>query len=690
MEIRLSPFQCNKALFVCQNEEEATKIAQLGTLAMKKLPDVVMSGWWDNINSNHRKVVSYGGWVALEGLPPHLWTNKFFLKIGEACGGLVEIDRRTANFDFLLEAKLKLKPNDTGFIPEFVDVADGESVFRVKIRQLSPAKRPNLSAEDGGATKSPNGSLKKDLKIQRLTGATLPAKADMQQSVPFPGTRVSFRIGEFECPVTVGADRKYGLNRLLTEDARHEESATHDFTFSISKHGWPLQTECLTDSASFIEEQENADAKDNFKNSKRKESLRQRCFLENGKGMEVSGRAGGGGGMSTEEAQSSTSGYYFNRSNKEVSLKSKEKALMVRGPLVHKEFDLSDFVRLVGLVPQNNYAGSCVGPLILYYDGLRYHFQLGRELSNKIFWHSAMSAEPKLSFRVSNMPNFTTEILFQRQQAKEAHFDGVPKKSPTCFNLKFLGRFGEIDKLGKRLKLLLPHEFGSNQTVVVRPEMMEIHSPNLSILDSVGELEEEKESDVDENPVRRSGWSTEEEPFDQRMRWTEALGLDSSFLSDSAEEEYMSQSSDSDEENGDSSQDEKEPSDVFDRFNGELHNLFTDTNLETEATAEEEPSQTHHVVALEDVEQSDFKDIGKNKKMLKYSRRKRSACVSVKREAQDQSSKFLSKMKVSLFPLKRSLFHEMKTGKVKVSKSEGGSKGDKKFQRGIIRLNEDN
>ena len=36
-KICLSPFQCNKALFVCQNVGEATKIAQLGTFSMSDL-----------------------------------------------------------------------------------------------------------------------------------------------------------------------------------------------------------------------------------------------------------------------------------------------------------------------------------------------------------------------------------------------------------------------------------------------------------------------------------------------------------------------------------------------------------------------------------------------------------------------------------------------------------------------------
>lgn len=117
---------------------------------MSEFPNVVLSGWWESIKSGKRKVVCYRGWIALEGLPPHLWTNDFFQKIGDVCSGLVEIDSRTAAFEYLLEAKLKIKHNTTGFIPEFVNVADGDSVFRVKIKQLSSARRPKVSVADCG------------------------------------------------------------------------------------------------------------------------------------------------------------------------------------------------------------------------------------------------------------------------------------------------------------------------------------------------------------------------------------------------------------------------------------------------------------------------------------------------------------------------------------------------------------
>lgn len=72
---------------------------------------------------------SYGGWIAVEGLPPHLWTNNWFQKIGATCGGLVEVDGRCTKFEYLLEARLKIQPNATGFIPKFINVGDVNTTF---------------------------------------------------------------------------------------------------------------------------------------------------------------------------------------------------------------------------------------------------------------------------------------------------------------------------------------------------------------------------------------------------------------------------------------------------------------------------------------------------------------------------------------------------------------------------------
>lgn len=78
------------------------KIAELGFIylffTMSEYPDVLLFGWWQGLKANDRNAVSYGGWIAVERLAPHLGTNYWFQKMGEACGGLVEVDRRTANF----------------------------------------------------------------------------------------------------------------------------------------------------------------------------------------------------------------------------------------------------------------------------------------------------------------------------------------------------------------------------------------------------------------------------------------------------------------------------------------------------------------------------------------------------------------------------------------------------------------
>ena len=71
---------------------------------------------------------------------------------------------------------------------------DGESVFRVKICQLLPAKRPNLSTANCGVTKIPNGSLKTELKLQRITGIISPAKAALQQTTLHRGHVSAFRL----------------------------------------------------------------------------------------------------------------------------------------------------------------------------------------------------------------------------------------------------------------------------------------------------------------------------------------------------------------------------------------------------------------------------------------------------------------------------------------------------------------
>lgn len=68
---------------------------------------------------------------------------------------------------------------------------------------------------------------------------------------------------------------------------------------------------------------------------------------------------------------------------------------------------------------------------------------------------------------------------------------------------------------------------------------------------------------------------TSNNSFVDKSRLTEDFGFDSLCSFEFVEEENMSQSSDSEQELGDSSQDEKEIFDVIERFDGVVENLFS-------------------------------------------------------------------------------------------------------------------
>ncbi|KAM1085007.1 hypothetical protein ACFX13_011002 [Malus domestica] len=708
-DIRLSPFQCNKALFVCQNEEEAKKIALLGAIAMKEYPEVELAGWWESLNSNKRLAVSYGGWVALEGLPPHLWTKKFFKDIGEACGGLADIDQATTSFGFLLEAKIKLKINFTGFIPEVVEVADGDLVFRVRIRQLTPAKRPMLSAEDRGKSESLVGSLKKDQQLQRISGIHHPATAELGKAAHATGTCASFRIGVFDCPVTIGCDRKHDHNRSVTVGASYEEHANplYDLTFPESERGTPSQEQDGTATASQSIE---AAVNEFLMISKLEGSSSIMISPGKSKSLELDGKEDGGG-SSIEEAHISTGGEYFNGTRVEIFTRNSVDPCDGSRPNKNNFFPIK-LDGVAGLDPQSpnigdnivvsgpmaakhlftiingnsvgfdlHWNGSGGGPITLTTHGLRSHHQ-----SEMVFLCKSLTfSNPLTDLRLPTIRNTAPQYMAlgdpQQLRAMEFYAAGAPIRPSWSISSSFFGRFGQHDRGGKRLKLLLPHDFGSCQNHLEWPSPMEALSSNLTFNDSASESEEDLECEADDNIVRSPGGSSEKNSANQWWRRLEDFGMDSVQLLDSDDEDFFAQSSVADGEEDAYSREEKERSDDFELSCEDLHNLFIYSNLEAVTKLEE---ATNHE------EQSVTEEIGKNKKLLKYSRRKKLAGASANREAKHLSSKFLSKMKVSLFPLKRSLFQETKNGKVRRGKGEGGCKGENKLHRGTSSVNEDN
>ncbi|TYK13817.1 DUF4283 domain protein [Cucumis melo var. makuwa] len=72
-------------------------------------------------------IPSYGDWLSFRGIPIHVWTYDTFVKIRNVCGGFTA--KETIEMTDLLEAKIKVHYNYSGFIPAFIRINDQKGKF---------------------------------------------------------------------------------------------------------------------------------------------------------------------------------------------------------------------------------------------------------------------------------------------------------------------------------------------------------------------------------------------------------------------------------------------------------------------------------------------------------------------------------------------------------------------------------
>lgn len=59
-----------------------------------------------------------------QSIPLHLWNYNTFHYIGMACGDFLAVAKETLELDKLIDAKIKVRYNYTGFVPAFVVITD--------------------------------------------------------------------------------------------------------------------------------------------------------------------------------------------------------------------------------------------------------------------------------------------------------------------------------------------------------------------------------------------------------------------------------------------------------------------------------------------------------------------------------------------------------------------------------------
>lgn len=105
LKIVLKPYQSDKAIFFCQSVKEAEDLGRIGRLTLEGHIRIKLEKWSTSINPREDRLLFWGGWLGIEGLPFHLWKHEVFEKIGQQCGGLVMVDRETKRLAYLREAK---------------------------------------------------------------------------------------------------------------------------------------------------------------------------------------------------------------------------------------------------------------------------------------------------------------------------------------------------------------------------------------------------------------------------------------------------------------------------------------------------------------------------------------------------------------------------------------------------------
>ena len=120
--VELSPMFADRVILWCVNEIEKSVVESLGLSILPGVFKVVFKKWSQEAHWEDMKVECSYSWIGVEGIPLNMWNIHVFKVIGAKCGGLIDVDRATAEFKFLNHARLQLKGNRQGFIPETLEI----------------------------------------------------------------------------------------------------------------------------------------------------------------------------------------------------------------------------------------------------------------------------------------------------------------------------------------------------------------------------------------------------------------------------------------------------------------------------------------------------------------------------------------------------------------------------------------
>ena len=118
-------------LLELEDEEEAERVLKRGT---RRFKDKVLylerwseKMWCLQVGSQAKEV-----WVRVVGLPLHYWSGEMFKRIGDCCGGFVEVDEETKNLSQLQWARILVK-NGEKFFPGTMHLVVNSCCYAIQL-----------------------------------------------------------------------------------------------------------------------------------------------------------------------------------------------------------------------------------------------------------------------------------------------------------------------------------------------------------------------------------------------------------------------------------------------------------------------------------------------------------------------------------------------------------------------------
>ncbi|KAF4394158.1 hypothetical protein G4B88_000669 [Cannabis sativa] len=128
----------DRCIIWCKDDMEKDELVKVERMYVSGAQShVTFSLWSWNNQKNNVKVECKGSWMGVQGLPLNLSHMRIFRKIGEMCGGLLDVDNDTAEASLLSNLRLQLMGDEFGFVPETLTLEHDNMSFELQLCKLN-------------------------------------------------------------------------------------------------------------------------------------------------------------------------------------------------------------------------------------------------------------------------------------------------------------------------------------------------------------------------------------------------------------------------------------------------------------------------------------------------------------------------------------------------------------------------